>query len=165
MSLYPTNIKIDDVVCGVQMRGANGYYICIFEKEFASLDDLEGINWDNPAITGGDTVLPVGYGYEVVDISYKYSTQSYHVTIKVKTQYLGDVTAYVAQVDDLQSQVTEKNSQIQQLTAEKDTLTAQLAEKTSELENVNNQLSEVTNTLNTMQASADQVMTTEEPTK
>ena len=43
MSLYPTNIKIDDVVCGVQMRGANGYYICIFEKEFASLDDLEGI--------------------------------------------------------------------------------------------------------------------------
>lgn len=153
MSLYPTNIKIDGVTCGVQLRGSgNGYYTCIFEREFASLEDIEGINWDSPTITGGETIIPAGYGFEVDNINYDYGTKSYKVTLKVKSQYLGDVTAYVSQVNELEAQVSEKNTQIQQLTAEKTTLENDKANLEAQLEEKNNQISDMTETMNTLQA-------------
>lgn len=136
MSLYGTNIKIDGRICGLIMRGGqNGYYIAIFEREFVSLDEIEGIDWSHPTIEG-ETVLPVGYGFEVVDIQYKMSTRSYQVVIRTAEQYLGDVTAYQAQVSELQDTVSQqtadiqaKDLEIQQKTETIETQTQQIQEK------------------------------------
>ena len=61
MSLYSTNITIGGVSCGIVMRGIeNGEYLAVFEREFASLEDIEKINWRQPEIQG-ECILPIGY--------------------------------------------------------------------------------------------------------
>ena len=53
MSLYGQNSKIDGVVCGLVLRGgANGQYEAVFEREYASLEEIEAINWSQPEIEG-----------------------------------------------------------------------------------------------------------------
>ena len=111
MSLYGQNSKIDGVVCGLVLRGgANGQYEAVFEREYASLEEIEAIDWSQPEIEG-ESVLPVGYGFEVTDIRYSASTRSYTVALKVAAQYLGDVTGYQAQVGALEEQVAALEAQ------------------------------------------------------
>ena len=106
MSLYGTGLTIDGVTCGMVMRGsANGRYIAVFEREHASLEDIEAIHWSQPEIVG-ECVLPAGYGFTVADITYAHSEHSYKVVLQVGEQYLGDVTGYTAQVSQLQEQLT-----------------------------------------------------------
>ena len=101
MSLYGTNLQIGGVTCGIVMRGSgNGKYLAVFEREFASLEDIEAISWDKPEIQG-ECILPVGYGFEVADIRYSAATRSYTVELQVAQQYLGDVAGYEAQVSEL----------------------------------------------------------------
>jgi len=115
MSLYGKKYKIDGVPCGIILRGgANGQYQAVFEREFASLEDIEAIHWDQPVVEG-DSPLPAGYGFEVGNISYDSGTRSYTVTINVARQYLGDVTGYVAQVEELESQSTAQRQEIADL--------------------------------------------------
>lgn len=115
MGLYSANIKIDGIICGLVMRGLqNGQYIIVFEREHASLEQIEGINWSNPTVEG-DTPLPIGYGYDIVNIEYHMNTQSYHVTIQTARQYLGDVTGYQAHISELEQKIETQNQTIQEL--------------------------------------------------
>ena len=131
MSLYGDKFKIGGVSCGLVLRGsANGEYRVVFEREYASLEQIEDISWDPPTILG-ECILPAGYGFTVEDIQYSAATQSYTVVLQVGTQYLGDVTGYQAQVSQLQETITEQAGtiQTQQTTiAEKESTIAQQAE-------------------------------------
>lgn len=129
MSLYGTACKIGGVACGMVLRsGVNGYYRAVFEREFASLEDIEGIQWDQPVIEG-DCILPDGYGFTVEDIEYSAATRSYTVVLKVGQQYLGDVTGYQAQVEELNQKVAQKDEAINERDAAISEKDAQLAEK------------------------------------
>ncbi len=115
MSFYGKKYKIDGVPCGLILRGSdNGRYQAVFEREYASLEDIEAIHWDRPAVQG-DSVLPSGYGFEVVGITYDSGTRSYTVTLNVAKQYLGDVAGYAAQVEALEADVAGKAAEIRAL--------------------------------------------------
>lgn len=112
MSLYGNKCTIDGVKCGITLREmSNGCYQAIFEKEFADLAAVEGINWAEPVIEG-ESVLPSGYGFDVKDIVYTNSNQCYTVYLKVVKQFLGDVKGYVAQVEELKAKIAEKDAKI-----------------------------------------------------
>ena len=113
MSLYGSKFKIGGLSCGLVLRGSvNGEYRAVFEREYASLEQIEALNWDPPTIEG-ECVLPAGYGFTVKDIQYSAATRSYTVVLQVAEQYLGDVTGYQAQVAELQGTITEQTGTIQ----------------------------------------------------
>lgn len=113
MSLYSKTAQIDGLRFGLVMRGAsNGVYEIVFERECASLEQIEAVNWAKPTIEG-NTILPKDYGFEVEGINYSSHDKSYRVTVRVARQYLGDVTAYQEQIDELREdkrQLTEQNA-------------------------------------------------------
>ena len=114
MSLYGDKFKIGGLSCGLVLRGGtNGEYRVVFEREFASLEQIEALEWDPPTIEG-ECILPAGYGFTVKDIQYSTSTRSYHVVLQVGTQYLGDVAGYQAQVTELQGTIQEQAGTIAQ---------------------------------------------------
>ena len=133
MSLYGDKFKIGGLSCGLVLRGgANGEYRVVFEREYASLEEIEALNWDPPTIEG-ECILPAGYGFTVKDIQYSAATRSYHVVLQVGTQYLGDVTGYQAQVTELQGTIQEQAGTIQtqqNTIAEKNSTIAQQEETT-----------------------------------
>ena len=114
MSLYGEKFKIGGLSCGLVLRGsANGEYRVVFEREYASLEQIEALEWD-PPILEGECILPEGYGFMVKDIQYSAATRSYHVVLQVGTQYLGDVAGYQAQVTELQGTIQEQAGTIAQ---------------------------------------------------
>lgn len=128
MSLYGSKIQIDGVSCGLVMRGSsNGQYLVVFERELATLEQVEAINWEQPSIEG-ECILPVGYGFTVSDIRYSAATRSYTVVLQVGEQYLGDVTGYQSQVAELESTVARQQEEIRQ----KDDTIAQLESEGSQ---------------------------------
>lgn len=128
MSLYGIKCKIGGLPCGIVMRGtANGTYLLTFEREYASLEAIEAIDWDNLTVEG-TSVLPVGYGFQLDGISYNSNTRSWQVTIQVAEQYLGDVTGYQAQVEELNTSLTEQTAKVAAQEAQIAELQTQLAE-------------------------------------
>lgn len=114
MSMYGIEAHICGVPCAMVLRGsANGHYQAVFERERASLEEIEAINWAQPIIEG-DTLLPAGYGFTVEDITYSSSTRSYTVSLKVAEQFLGDVAGFQAQVDELTADVASQVATIQE---------------------------------------------------
>ena len=96
------------------MRGpANGYNEAVFERQRASLEEIEAINWAQPIIEWS-CLLPVGYGFTAQDISYSSNTRSYTVSLKVAEQFLGDVAGFQAQVDELTADVASQVATIQE---------------------------------------------------
>lgn len=129
MSLYGNNIQISGVTCGMVMRGiSNGKYLAVFEREFASLEDIEAIPWDKPDIQGA-CILPAGYGFTVADIRYSAATRSYTVELQVAQQYLGDVAGYQAQVSELEETVAQKEATITQQAQELESKEATIQEQ------------------------------------
>ena len=102
---YSNKTSIDGVRCTVSPEGGlgSGKFRALFERELASLEQIEAIHWDMPQITGDSAGLPAGCGYQVDDITYAHATCTYHVTFHVLTQYLGDVSGYQAQVAQLET--------------------------------------------------------------
>ena len=88
-----------------RILGPGGHYIVRFDKADATLEQIEGIDWAHPTLVGTGDSLPSSYGYEVEDIQYRYQYGNFQVHLKVKQEYLGDVTAYAAQVSQLQDQL------------------------------------------------------------
>lgn len=128
MSLYGIEAHICGVPCAMVLRGsANGHYQAVFERERASLEEIEAINWAHPLIEG-DTLLPVGYGFTAEDITYSSNTRSYTVSLKVAEQFLGDVTGFQAQLDELTADVAGKAATIQEQAQTIQTLEGQLEE-------------------------------------
>lgn len=119
MSFFTKSWKFDGVQAAFVMRGSqNGRYLVKFEREFASLEDIEGINWAQPAIEHTNPQcpdefgLPAGYGFTVAGIIYDSRTKSYTVELQVAEQYLGDVTPYQEQIAQLESEAAEKDATI-----------------------------------------------------
>ena len=113
MSLYGNRCSIGGLSCGMVLRGAaNGEYRAVFERESASLEEIEGIRWDRPQIQG-ECILPTGYGFTVRDIQYSAPARSYTVVLQVAEQYLGDVTGYQSQVAELESAVARQEEENQ----------------------------------------------------
>lgn len=119
MSFFTKSWKFDGVQAAFVMRGSqNGRYLVKFEREFASLEDIEGINWTKPAIEHTNPQcpdefgLPVGYGFTVAGITYDSRTKSYTVELQVADQFLGDVTPYQEQIAQLESEAAEKDAAI-----------------------------------------------------
>ena len=133
MSLYGNRCSIGGLSCGMVLRGAaNGEYRAVFERESASLEEIEGIRWDRPQIQG-ECILPTGYGFTVRDIQYSAPARSYTVVLQVAEQYLGDVVGYqsqVAELEETEASLAEKESAIAQ---QRETI-AQQAEALAELE-------------------------------
>ena len=114
MSMYGIEAHICGVPCAMVLRGsANGYYEAVFERERASLEEIEAINWAQPIIEGSCR-LPIGYGFTAQDISYSSNTRSYTVFLKVAEQFLGDVAGFQAQVDELTADVASQVATIQE---------------------------------------------------
>lgn len=138
MSFLGKRWAIDGVIAGQILRSSvNGHYLITFEREYATLEEIEGINWTQPTVAyihpfgNAPEVLPAGYGFELVNIEYQHGTQYYQVEIKVAQQYLGDVTGYQEQIAELEGAAAEKDStiaeQATQIQEQEDVLTAQQA--------------------------------------
>lgn len=119
MSFFTKSWKFDGVQAAFVMRGSqNGRYLVKFEREFASLEDIEGINWTKPAIEHTNPQcpdefgLPTGYGFTVAGITYDSKTKSYTVELQEADQFLGDVTPYQEQIAQLESEAAEKDAAI-----------------------------------------------------
>ena len=119
MSFFTKSWKFDGVQAAFVMRGSqNGRYLVKFEREFASLEDIEGINWTKPGIEHtnpqcpDEVGLPVGYGCTVAGITYDSKTKSYTVELQVAEQFLGDGTPYQEQIAQLESEAAEKDAAI-----------------------------------------------------
>lgn len=154
MSLYGNQIQIGGVTCGLVMRGSsNGRYLAVFEREFASLEDIEAIVWDKPDIQG-ECILPAGYGFTVADIQYSAATKSYTVELQVAQQYLGDVEGYETQVSELEGTVAEqeqalavKDAAIQSQAQELEETKTTIAQQTQELESRESTIQEQAETI------------------
>lgn len=113
------------------LRGAaNGEYRAVFERESASLEEIEGIRWDRPQIQG-ECILPAGYGFTVRDIQYSAPARSYTVVLQVAEQYLGDVVGYQSQVAELKEGLARKDRELEETEAslaEKESAIAQQRE-------------------------------------
>lgn len=134
MSLYGNKIQINGVTCGLVIRGrSNGRYLAVFEREFASLEDIEAIAWDKPEIQG-ECILPIGYGFTVADIQYSAATHSYTVELQVAQQYLGDVVGYEAQVSELEGQVAQQQADLQAKAQELESKEATIQSQAAALE-------------------------------
>lgn len=128
MSLYSKTAKLDGLKFGLVMRGpTNGTYIIVFERDSATLEQIEAVNWAKPTIEG-DTILPKEYGYTVEGISYSSSDKSYRVTVRVGRQYLGDVTEYQERITELRAEKTELAQESASRQAQITELENQLAE-------------------------------------
>lgn len=134
---YGKKWKIDGLIAGFVMRmGPGGNYRVVFERENASLEQIEAINWAKPVIEyigphGSEPGLPEGYGFDVVGITYDSGCKSYTVELKTAKQYLGDVTGYQEEIAALNGTVAEKNAAIadlQEQLAEADELAIALYE-------------------------------------
>ena len=102
---YSNKTTIDGVRCTVSPVGGlgSGKFRALFERELASLEQIEAIHWDAPQISGDSAGLPEGCGYQVDDITYAYNTRTYQVVFRVKAQYLGDVSGYQTRVSELET--------------------------------------------------------------
>ena len=121
MSLYGNRCSSGGLSCGMVLRGAaNGEYRAVFERESASLEEIEGIRWDRPQIQG-ECILPTGYGF----------ARSYTVVLQVAEQYLGDVVGYQSQVAELEEGLARKDRELEETEAslaEKESAIAQQRE-------------------------------------
>ena len=63
MSCYGANFTVNGVNAGLALRGpGNGRYQVVFERELASLEQVEAINWNTPEIHG-ECILPKGQSF------------------------------------------------------------------------------------------------------
>lgn len=135
MSLYGKQWKIDGVIAGpILAERENGRYRILFECEHASLEQIESIRWEQPAIQrlpacpDCETGLPEGYGFTLENIEYHYAVKAFCVYVKTARQYLGDVTGYQTRLDALNAENTTRQNTIQELQSREKELAGAYAE-------------------------------------
>lgn len=148
---YSNNTTIDGVRCTVSPVGGlgSGKFRALFERELASLEQIEAIHWDMPQITGDSAGLPEGCGYQVDDITYAHGTRTYQANFHVLTQYLGDVSGYQAQVAQLETDLAAAQEEAE--SAQEAAQTAQQAAQAAQ-----EQVTALEGSLETAQADAAQ---------
>lgn len=133
MSIYGNTATIDGVTCGAVIRGTeNGAYLLFFEREYASMDQIEKINWEKPDIQG-DIILPRDCGFTVDQILYTPLSQIIRVNVRMERRYFGDVTAYQQQIDALEKDKRLRASEAAARREQIASLEKQLAEADEEL--------------------------------
>ena len=141
---YGKKWTIDSIPTGFIRRSGTKEYTVRFERECASLDDIEAINWAEPEIAslGGDACpLPRG-GFDLIGTTYDDSKRSFVITLQLKAEHYGDVSAYAAELAEKAATIAEQEQTIEELgndllAAEKDAKA-----KAAEIEIKNTQLSE-----------------------
>ena len=155
---YSNNTTIDGVRCTVSPVGGlgSGRFRALFERELASLEQIEAISWDNPVIAGDSAGLPAGCGYQVDDITYAHGTRTYQANFHVLTQYLGDVSGYQAQVAQLETdlEAAHEDTAAAQQEAQQAREAAQTAQQ--EAQAAQEQVTALEDSLETAQASSEQ---------
>ena len=141
---YSNKTSIDGVRCTVSPEGGlgSGKFRALFERELASLEQIEAIHWDMPQIAGDSAGLPAGCGYQVDDIAYDHATRTYHVAFHLADQHLGDVSGYQTRVAQLETDLA---------AAQDEASSAQAAAETAQQE-----ITALEGTLATAQAGAEQ---------
>ena len=155
---YSNNTTIDGVRCTVSPVGGlgSGKFRALFERELASLEQIEAISWDSPVIAGDSAGLPAGCGYQVDDVTYAHSTRTYQVSFHVLEQYLGDVSGYQAQVAQLETdlEAAHEDTAAAQQEAQQAREAAQTAQQ--EAQAAQAQVTALEDSLETAQADAEQ---------
>ena len=141
---YSNKTSIDGVRCTVSPEGGlgSGKFRARFERELASLEQIEAIHWDMPQIAGDSAGLPAGCGYQVDDIAYDHATRTYHVAFHLADQHLGDVSGYQTRVAQLETDLA---------AAQEEASSAQAAAETAQQE-----ITALEGSLATAQAGAEQ---------
>ncbi len=116
MTMQEIQSTVNGIKCQTMRSGANGEYQVLFNRADASLEQIEGMDWAHPELGGKFNELPAGYGFEVKSIDYHSRDSTYHVKVKVLSQYLGDVTGYVKQVEELEAANKEQAAALQEAT-------------------------------------------------
>lgn len=112
MSYYGENFRVGGLTAGLAMRGIeNGTYRVVFEREYASLEQIETVDWSKPDIQG-ECILPEGYGFTVEAITYEHSRRTYTVHLRVAAQNLGDVTGYQEEIRELKAELVQANADL-----------------------------------------------------
>lgn len=134
MSKLGKRWEFDGIPAAFVTRSAvNGHYCITFEREEASLEQIEQINWAKPSIRRltdreGELGLPEGYGFEMTDIRYQHSSRYFVAEVRTARQYLGDVTVYQDQIAELNNSAMEKDARISDQQKQITDLQDQLAE-------------------------------------
>lgn len=116
MSKLGTRWEIDGIPAAFVTRSAvNGHYCITFERENASLEQIEQIPWSSPSLRRltereEEPGLPEGYGFELTDIRYQHSGRYFVAEVRTARQYLGDVTGYQAEIAELNKKLAEQQA-------------------------------------------------------
>ena len=127
MSKLGIRWEIDGIPAAFITRGsANGRYCVTFERSEASLDQIEQINWSNPALnrmteSSSELALPFGYGFDLVDLRYQHSTQLFVAELQVSQQYMGDVSDYQVQIQHLTETIDQQSAQMTTMVTDMET--------------------------------------------
>ena len=127
MSKLGIRWEIDGVPAAFVTRGsANGRYCVTFERSEASLDQIEQINWSNPAMnrmteSSSELALPFGYGFDLVDLRYQHSTQLFVAELQVSQQYMGDVSDYQVQIQQMTETIDQQSAQMTTMVTDMET--------------------------------------------
>ena len=154
---YGKKWTIDSIQTGFVQRSGTEEYTVRFEREDASLDQIEAINWAKPEIASlvGETCpLPQG-GFDVAGITYNHSARTFDVTLRLKAEFFGDVSAYAAELAEKTAAFNEQEQTIAELgddliAAEKNVRekAAEIEAKTAEIEAKDARISEQSETIN-----------------
>ena len=126
MSKLGTRGDFDGVPAAFVTRSAvNGHYCITFEREEASLEQIEQVNWSHPTVQRladreDELGLPEGYGFELTDIRYQHSGRYFVAEVRTASQYLGDVSGYEAQIAELNAKLAERQAALEAQTAQAD---------------------------------------------
>lgn len=136
MSWYGVKWKIDGVPTGHIKRVGTKAYEVRFEREYASIEDIEGIHWDEPQIEtigAEECPLPAG-GFSAANPTYDGSKRAYSVLVQLQRTYYGDVRAYEEELEHKREIIDERNATIQTLTGELDEAKVEVAAKSKTIE-------------------------------
>ena len=127
MSKLGIRWEIDGVPAAFVTRGsANGRYCVTFERSEANLEQIEQINWSNPALnrmteSSSELALPFGYGFDLVDLRYQHSTQLFVAELQVSQQYMGDVSDYQVQIQQMTETIDQQSAQMTTMVTDMET--------------------------------------------
>lgn len=129
MSVRPT---VDGIPCKPSRSNTNGIYYVYFDRKDTTLEQIERIDWADPTLENTGDELPQGYGYQIEDIQYLHTYRKFCVRLKVRRQYLGDVTGYQAEISALEASLAAAQAQAQ-TAAEAASAAQEQAEETAAL--------------------------------
>ena len=153
---YGKKWTIDSIPTGFVQRSGTEEYTVRFERENVSLEQIEAINWARPEIASlvNETCpLPQG-GFDVAGITYNHSARTFDVTLRLKAEFFGDVSAYAAELAEKTAAFNEQEQTIAELgddliAAKRDARekAAEIEAKAAEIEAKNARISEQNETI------------------